>query len=175
MPEKFEPSRNSGLVQVRYEIYTSPEGLLPDERELLTQARAAMEYAYAPYSNFHVGAALRLKDGNIIIGSNQENASYGLTICAERTALVTAGSHGHGDQIVGIAIIGTGRDHSTTEPVLPCGACRQWLNEAEQRAGNPITIIVSGNEGDIWKFDGITPLLPFGFGPRDLGLVNNQS
>ncbi len=163
-------SPETAIFQVKYEIYQKLEDLLVDDQQLLVAASWAMEKAYAPYSGFHVGAALRLRDGSMIVGSNQENASYGLTICAERSALVSAGSQGHGSDIVQLAVIGSGADFNTTEPVLPCGACRQWIKEAEDRAGDPISIIASGKEGKIYKFEGISNLLPLGFGPKDLHL-----
>jgi len=142
----------------------------PADRELLEVARNAMDLSYSPYSNFRVGAAIRLKDGNIIPGANQENASYGLTVWAERSTLFTANNLGHGNDVKSNAIMAKGKDFETESPVAPCGACRQVLNEFQDRAGSPIAIIFSGSTGSIHKYENIDGLLPGSFEPRDLNI-----
>lgn len=157
--------------EIKYDKFDSRDDLPEKERELLARAKGAMQNAHSPYSDFMVGAAVELKDGTVVIGSNQENASYGLTICAERSALVTVGSMGRKKDVIGIAVVGTGRKFNTTQPVTPCGACRQFLKEFEDLSGNPLTILTAGAEGQIYRFKGIDKLLPFGFGPKDLNLA----
>lgn len=160
--------RETIQYSINFEKFDSIEELSIDEQTLLTSAREAMANAYSPYSNFVVGAALGLKNGEVIIGSNQENAAYGSTICAERSALVAAGSLGHKDDIQKIAVIGTSREFQTTEPVTPCGACRQVIKEYEDLSGQELVILLSGENGPIRRFVGIESLLPFAFGPKDL-------
>lgn len=125
----------------------------PDLWELLSAARDARERAYAPYSNFRVGAALDAGDGNVILGSNVENASYGLSMCAERAAIFAAVSAGFRD-FTAIAVAGP-------EGVLtsPCGACRQVLAEFN----NKMTVIFTAPEGEVEMT--VEELLPHSFGP----------
>ena len=154
-----------------------------DERTLLQEAAVACKTAYSPYSGFRVGAAALTCDGKIWTGQNVENASYGLTQCAERSALTRANAGGDGDKIVKLAVMGTGRDFDTESPVCPCGACRQVINEFEERstirlrkemndtsAAVKIVILMSGLRGDIWRAVGIRHLLPKPFGPLSLGI-----
>ena len=150
--------------------FQSPEDMEPADQELLIAARNAMKLAYSPYSHFLVGAAVRVEDGSIIPGANQENASYGLVICAERSTLFTANNLGYGDKVKAIAIMAKGEDFETDKPVAPCGACRQVLKEFLDRAGQPIKIIFSGSTGPIHKYESIDELLPASFGPRDLNI-----
>lgn len=157
--------------EIRIEEYSSFEELPEDERLLLQSAREALPMAHSPYSDFMVAAALQLNDGEIITGNNVENAAYGDTICAERSALVKANSMGRKRDINKIAVIGTGGNFDTESPVTPCGSCRQVMNEFEQLSGKPFTIIMSGAKGPIYRMEGIESLLPFGFGPKDLGLA----
>lgn len=126
--------------------------------ELVTRARAARERAYAPYSDFAVGAALRTEDGRVFDGANVENASYGLTICAERVAAAGAVAAGV-RRIEAIAVVG-----GSTRPAAPCGACRQFLFEF-----NPEMLVVSESEAGQRKQWRLSELLVDGFGPADLG------
>lgn len=135
-------------------------------RELIAAARKAMDNAYAPYSRFAVGAAVRLTDGEIILGTNFENASYGLSLCAETVALAAANAQGRLGDVVAIAVVG-----GDAGPVTPCGRCRQILNEAEQVAGRAIAIYCASAKGDSVVTHSIAELLPFAFGPNDLGLT----
>lgn len=128
-------------------------------RTLLEHARKATEYAYVPYSNFPVGAALLLPDGSIVTGANIENASYPLTICAERSAVATAASAGY-REIVAVAVSAP-RSKGTS----PCGACRQVLNEFRPQGGDFPVILDDGEDGILTS---IEELLPRAFGPRNL-------
>lgn len=139
---------------------------------LIRAARAAAGHAHAPYSGFAVGAALLLDDGTIVTGSNLENASYGLSLCAEAAALAAANSAGKLRAVREIAIMGGRMDegnlHGTT-PVHPCGRCRQMLKEASDLAGHDILVHCAAPEGGQIAHYPLSTLLPFGFGPADLG------
>ena len=139
--------------------------------ELIAAARTAAHHAYAPYSGFGVGAALLLIDGSIITGTNFENASYGLSLCAETVALATANTAGRLRDVRSVAVIG-GRimngDISGGEPVRPCGRCRQLLNEAAQLAGHDLIVHCVSADGKIVEQHKVSDLLPFAFGPDDL-------
>jgi cytidine deaminase len=145
-------------------------GLTPKEAELVIAAREAMAQAHAPYSRFAVGAALRLTDGTILTGSNFENASYGLSLCAETVAIATANAQGHLRDIAAIAIAGGAMDGPSSEGVItPCGRCRQVIKEAQDMAGRPITIICAAPTRDaVARYD-LDYLLPEAFGPANLG------
>ena len=135
-----------------------------DVKQLVEAARMAMGNAYAPYSGFAVGAAVRLTDGEIVAGANFENASYGLSLCAETVALAAANARGRLADVEAIAIAGSG-----AEPTTPCGRCRQILNEAEQVAGRPIAIYCAAPDLKSVTQHSVAELLPFAFGPNDLG------
>ena len=128
------------------------------DRELVDMAFAMHRYSYAPYSNFPVGAALLCADGRVFTGCNVENAAFGSTICAERTALLKAISEGHRDDFATIAIAGKGEDYC-----WPCGSCRQMLYEFAPK----LRVLSARGDG---KFVSMTleELLPRGFGPKSL-------
>ncbi len=135
-----------------YEIHTrvtvlSEQELSNPERELVKAARKATESSHSPYSHFQVGAALRLQDGEVIVGSNQENASYPVGTCAERTALFWCGANRPGAVITDIAIAAQTGGHFTPTPISPCGMCRQALLEVEHRQGAPIRVLLAGENG----------------------------
>ena len=138
-------------------------------RELLEAARAARNNAYAPYSRFDVGAAVRLTDGSMIVGANFENASYGLSLCAETVALASASAQGRLSDVIAIAVVG-----GESSPVTPCGRCRQLLTEAEQVAGRSIAIYCAASDGDSVVRHSVAELLPFAFGPNDLGITPSR-
>ena len=128
------------------------------DRQLMDRAMEMLDRAYMPYSGFPVGAAILCGDGSVYTGCNVENAAYGSTICAERTALVKAVSEGHRDDLERIAVAGQGQDYC-----WPCGACRQMLYEF-----NPeMTVLVGRGDGDFVSLP-LTQLLPHGFGPKAL-------
>ena len=146
----------------------------PDPKALIEAARAAARNAYAPYSNFAVGAAVLLSDGSIVTGANFENASYGLSLCAETVALATTSAQGRLRDVVAIGVIGgLMRDGVArgTDPVGPCGRCRQIINEAAQLGGRDIPVYCGGAEGDEIETHRLSELLPHAFGPKDLGLA----
>jgi len=160
-----------GQVQFEYEIYNTIEELLPEDKDLLEQAREITTIAYAPYSKFLVGAAAKLENGAVVKGTNQENASYPVGICAERTLLGTAAMTHTNVPIVTMAIAYNNLSAKSDVPVSPCGMCRQSLSEYENRTGKPIRLILSGMEGKIFIIENTGNLLPFSFsGDHLLGL-----
>ncbi|UZK66734.1 cytidine deaminase [Sphingomonas sp. M1-B02] len=145
-----------------------------DPKALIEAARVAAGNAYAPYSNFAVGAAVQLTDGSIVTGANFENASYGLSLCAETVALATLNAQGRLRDVVAIGVVGGMiGDHGATgtAPVSPCGRCRQIINEAAQLGKRDIAIFCAGAEGDAIVEYRLSDLLPAAFGPADLGLA----
>ena len=145
--------------------------LSTQEQELADAARAAMGHAYAPYSRFAVGAALRMNDGSILTGSNFENASYGLSLCAETVAIATTNAQGRLKDIVAIAVAGAPMDGPGEAVITPSGRCRQILNEAQDVAGHEIPILCVSGDGKSVTRHRLTELLPHAFGPADLGLA----
>jgi cytidine deaminase len=141
---------------------------------LIAAARDAAAYAHAPYSRFGVGAALLLDDGSVVTGTNFENASYGLSLCAETVALATANSEGKLRRVVEIGVIGgmLGADGAIagTDPVRPCGRCRQILNEAAQLSGHDFIVHCASADGETVETHKLSDLLPHAFGPADLGI-----
>ena len=146
---------------------------MTETQALIAAARTAARNAHAPYSRFAVGAALRMTDGSIITGANFENASYGLSLCAETVAVATASAQGRLAEIAEVAVIGgmmaDGVPTGDT-PVRPCGRCRQVLNEAAQIGRRDLTVFCAGAEGDAIEEHRLSELLPHAFGPADLGL-----
>jgi len=140
-----------------------------DERELLERARAAMSRAYKPYSGFYVGAAVRTGRGGTFAAAAVENASFGLTICAEPGAIVRAYAEGEVD-ILAIAVVGGAALESSGEIVTPCGRCRQMIYEAGQVAGTDIAVLCANADLSRVMKVRISDLLPFAFGPADLNV-----
>lgn len=134
---------------------------------LIAAARAALTHAYAPYSRFHVGAALAFADGVVVTGANVENASYGLSLCAETVAVAQAMAEGRRGGLVGIAVVGGAGGH-VGPVVTPCGRCRQVLNELAQMGGTDPLVWCAG--ADEVRELRLSTLLPHAFGPADLGL-----
>jgi cytidine deaminase len=131
--------------------------------ELVAAARAARKLAYAPYSNFQVGAALLTEDGTVVTGANVENASYGLSICAERVAVTAAVAAGQ-RRFTAIAVAVNG-----AEPASPCGACRQVLYEFP--AGPDLQVVCAGDQGALVEITTLGALLPGAFSPARLGIL----
>jgi cytidine deaminase len=138
------------------------------EQELVDAARTAMGHAYAPYSRFAVGAALRMTDGSVLTGSNFENASYGLSLCAETVAIAAANAQGRLKDIVAIAVAGAPLNGPGDAVVTPCGRCRQILNEAQDVADREIPILCVSGDGRSITRHRLAELLPHAFGPANL-------
>ncbi|MCI4589685.1 cytidine deaminase [Sphingobium sp. BYY-5] len=139
-------------------------------QQLIAAARGAMANAHAPYSRFAVGAAVRLTDGSIVTGCNFENASYGLSLCAETVALASVNAQGRFADVAEIAVVGGAMDGVQEALVTPCGRCRQIMNEAEQMAGRTLAIYCATPSGDRLLDLRVADLLPHAFGPADLGI-----
>lgn len=155
--------------------HLSLDELSGDERALVLAARQATDLSYSPYSGFRVGCAAQLKGGEVISGANFENASYGLSMCAERSVIFSVNNAGGRREIAALAISGRSADEARLAagraPVSPCGACRQVIHEAETLAGRAIVILLDGfDDGHVLRAVGIAGLLPLGFGPSDLGV-----
>jgi len=144
-------------------VHASEAGLSPEDRRLLAAARQALEGAYAPYSHFRVGAALRLDSGETVIGSNQENASYPSGLCAERVAVFQAGARFPGIPIQVIAIVARSVGDALQTPAAPCGNCRQAILEYEGRQTHPIRLLLQAGQGVIYECPSMAALLPLGF------------
>ncbi len=147
--------------------------MTPEIRQLVEAAREAAKQAHAPYSTYGVGAAVRLSDGQIISGCNFENASYGMTLCAETVALATVNSAGKLRDVREIAIVGGLIKEGAIqgiESVHPCGRCRQIINEAAQLSKHDVMVHCAAAEGDALNSLPISALLPHAFGPADIGV-----
>jgi cytidine deaminase len=155
-------------IPFRYEEWPDDSALSDADRFLLVEARAVTSLAYAPYSDFWVGAAARLQSGTIVHGSNQENASYPVGICAERVLLGHAAVRFPADPIETLAISYHPKDRSSHEPLYPCGMCRQALLEYEHRFDKPIRLILSGMSGPVHLIHSAQSLLPFAFTGKGL-------
>ena len=151
-----------------FEVYDSIDELNADDRQLLIEARNITDKAYAPYSNFHVGAAAKLSNNKIVTGTNQENASYPVGICAERVLLSAISSLYPGIAIETMAVSYQSKKTKSDHPISPCGMCRQALLEYETRTDMPIRLILAGQEGKIYIVTTVKFLLPFAFTPDEL-------
>jgi len=156
-----------------FKIYDSIDELNKEDADLLTEAREVTKFAYAPYSNFRVGANAKLINGERVSGTNQENASFPAGICAERTLLSTASSLFPGIGIETIAISYDNTKGKSDRPISPCGICRQSFVEFQQRTKHPIRIILSGLAGKVQVIENAANLLPFGFSSDDLNDVKH--
>lgn len=139
-----------------------PSELSPLRASLVEQAREATRGSYAPYSHFHVGAAIRLASGTVVLGANQENAAFSSGTCAERSAVFAAGANHKGETITHIAIAAEKGGAFQRLPISPCGACRQALLEYEQKQGSPIEVILYGAEA-VYILPSVASTLPLCF------------
>lgn len=139
-----------------------------DIQELMGEAISAREKAYAPYSNFKVGAAILLDNNKIVCGSNQENAAYPSGLCAERVAIFYAGANYPSAKILKIAITAASEITPTLEPIPPCGACRQAIAEYEMKQNQQVELYFMGATGAVFQSDSLQNLLPFMFNKKHL-------
>ena len=148
-------------IKIIYQEYDNINNDLPlNTKLLLEKAEQNLNNAYAPYSKFNVSSAIKLKNGTIVLGTNQENAAYPSGICAERVAIFYAGANFPNEIIEEIAIV-TATSNPT--PFSPCGACRQVLLEYEYKQKQPIKVVMKSGQSKIWCFNNINDLLPFAF------------
>ena len=150
-------------TQTSFVVYDSFSELETDDKALVNKAKEAVANSYAPYSHFHVGAAILLENGIVVTGNNQENAAYPSGMCAERVAIWNASSQYPNTIIKKIAITVKSKNKTVDKPVAPCGACRQTLLEYEVNQKEPITVFFMGEIGTIVKANSLQDLLPFSF------------
>ena len=156
-------------LDINYTEYSSIDEMEPQDIELVKAAIEAQKGSYAPYSTFNVGAALRLEDGTIVKGANQENAAYPSGLCAERTAMFAASANNPGKAMLSLAIVGGFNGTLSDTPCSPCGACRQVISGVEDRFNHPVRILLYGTEG-VYECSGIDALLPLRFVDADMRL-----
>ena len=149
-------------INISYLEYSRIEEMNAEDRELAAEAIEAMGGAYAPYSHFHVGAAVRMSNGQIVRGANQENAAFPSGLCAERTAMFSASAKYPDKDMRSIAIAGGVHGRLGREPTTPCGACRQVMAQYQTKAGKPMSVIMIGADR-IWKFEKVDDILPLIF------------
>lgn len=141
----------------------SYEECTEQEKKLIDAAKQATSNAYAPYSHFHVGAALLLENGTIITGNNQENAAYPSGLCAERTAVFYANAQYPDQKIVAMAVAAFYKGKFTEDLISPCGSCRQVLLEVESRYKSPVRILLYKEENEVYVAESMSSLMPLSF------------
>ena len=155
-------------IEFGYREYAGIDELEPADAALLQQARDCTRQAYAPYSNFQVGAAALLANGSTVTGTNQENAAYPVGTCAERVLLGIAATLHHQVPIKTMAVSYSGNNVISDHPISPCGMCRQALLEYETRMHEPIRLILGGMEGKVLVISSAGLLLPFAFSGSEM-------
>ena len=161
----------SPMVQVipfQYQIFSGIEQLSEPDAELLAQARKVTSDAYAPYSQFQVSAVARLQNGQILSGTNQENASYPVSICAERVLLSAVAALYPGVAVTTMAISFHNLKGKSEHPITPCGICRQSIVEHQHHHKHPIRLLLSGQSGEVYLIEDAATLLPLGFTADDM-------
>lgn len=141
--------------------------LSAEDQELVQAAIKATDNSYSPYSNFRVGAAIRLADGSIVLGANQENAAFPSGLCAERTAIFAAQAQRPDQSILCLAIAARSAEGLLSEPVTPCGSCRQVMTEIEDRYKRPMRVLLYGTNG-VYVMDSVKDLMPLSFVSENL-------
>lgn len=150
-------------IDSSFSAFENLQELPKNVHQLMLEAIAIRKKAYAPYSNFSVGTAILLDNGQVVLGSNQENAAYPSGLCAERVAIFQAGAIYPESKILMMAISATSNTKPVTTPIPPCGACRQSIAEYEMKQDSPIEIYFMGETGEIYKSDSLKNLLPLLF------------
>ena len=149
-------------LEIEYQQFKDIAQMSADDQELIRAAVRAVKNSYAPYSKFHVGAALRLETGEIVSGANQENAAYPSGLCAERTAMFAANATHPNVPQISIAIAARHKGKILDTPPTPCGACRQVMAEYQKIGGKPMSVILYGKKV-IYKFEKVDDILPLIF------------
>lgn len=150
-------------IDVAFKVYSSIDELEVQMKNLMLNAVEIRKKAYAPYSKFRVGAAILLENGQIVTGSNQENAAYPSGLCAERTAIFYAGANFPNEKIIAIAISACSDLKITNGPIPPCGSCRQSMFEYEVKQEAPIRLFCMGGVGEVIESISVGNILPFHF------------
>ncbi len=159
---------NKVTITANFDVFETIQELPTDIQNLMHEAVAIRKTAYAPYSHFKVGTTILLDNGEIIVGSNQENAAYPSGLCAERVAVFFAGAKYPEAKILKMAISAASDNTTTSAPIPPCGACRQSIAEYEIKQNTPIEIYFMGEIGSIYKSDSLKNLLPLLFDKKFL-------
>jgi cytidine deaminase len=154
--------------EFNYKVFESIDELPEDQKHLLEKAREITASAYAPYSNFQVGAVARMANGEVVVGSNQENASFPAGLCAERVLLSSVSSLYPRIPVETVAISYKSEHVKSDHPISPCGICRQSLQEYESRVNHPIQLILGGITGPVYVIDSASRLLPLAFTSEEL-------
>ena len=154
--------------EFNYKVYDNIAELPEEQQWLLNEAREVTANAYAPYSNFQVGAVAKMANGEIVAGSNQENASFPVGLCAERVLLASVSSLFPKVPIETIAISYRSEHQKSDHPISPCGICRQSLQEFESRVNHPVQLVLGGMEGPVYVIDSASRLLPLAFTSEEL-------
>jgi cytidine deaminase len=155
-------------INIKIDVLDSVDELTPDEQKAMQLAKDAANDAYAPYSNYLVGAAILLEDGTFHKGSNQENAAYPSGLCAERTALFGMSANNPNKKIKLIAVTARRRDEPEYLAALPCGACRQVMVEYEHKQSEAISVLLQGASGTYYRCHSVADLLPLLFSKENL-------
>ncbi|MDG1253329.1 MAG: cytidine deaminase [Schleiferiaceae bacterium] len=155
-------------IEITLDSFDTLSELSASDQSLVRAAIERLGTGHAPYSNFHVSAACRTQDGQIWIGTNQENASFPVGICAERVALSVANMQAPGQKVIEMAIVYRDPSHRHKDPLAPCGMCRQALSEQSQRQASPVRLLLANEKGASWICEDANSLLPLSFDLRDL-------
>lgn len=155
-------------ISIDFELYNGQQELDTEDQLLLDKARQACDTSYSPYSNFRVGAALLLEDGQVVLGSNQENAAYPDGLCAERVAFFASSVLHPGKRILKVAVAASHAGSATFVAATPCGSCRQVMLEYEGKQQTPVALITQWNEQQFIRCGSIRDLLPFCFTKESL-------
>jgi cytidine deaminase len=155
--------------EFNYTVYDTIDELPKEQGDLLREARNVTSNAYAPYSNFRVGAVAKMASGKLVKGTNQENASYPVGMCAERVLLASVSSIYPNEIVETVAISYNSDEVKSDHPISPCGICRQTLQEFEGRINHPIQLILGGMEGPVFVINSASLLLPLAFTSEALG------
>jgi cytidine deaminase len=155
-------------ITTTFQVFDSIDSLSQEVKSLMQKAIEIRKKAYAPYSKFRVGAAILLDNGQVVLGSNQENAAYPSGLCAERVAIFQAGAVYPEAKIIKLAITAASDNNPTLTPIPPCGGCRQSIAEYEFKQETPIEIYFMGESGEVYKSDSINNLLPLSFDKTSL-------
>ena len=159
-------------INISVEEFDGMHELAAQDRQLVEMAETSLKDAYAAYSHYRVGAALRLSNGEIFTGNNQENAAYPSGLCAERVAMFYAKSQYPGESIETVAIAAKADEFIINEAVAPCGSCRQVMSESETRQDEKIRVLLMGQRGKVFIINSVEDLLPLMF--RAEGLKKNK-
>ena len=154
-------------LTVSYEFFSSREELSQEDQNLINKAYEIAADAYAPYSNFKVGAIAELEDGTTVSGSNQENIAYPSGLCAERVALFYAGANFPDKAVKKLVVVARGNLIEPDMCVSPCGSCRQVIAESEKRQSEEIELLLVSQNGAVWRFERASDLLVFPFGMKE--------